>query len=127
MLAADFVNIGANTVTITEVLARQRLVTAHDRLGAAKINNDIAILDALYGAIHDLMDAILIFAILAVALSLTYFLNDHLFGVLRGNATEIKRRQRLGDKCAQLSLWILLFRLLKRYLCRVHRDVFNNF
>jgi hypothetical protein len=59
LLAADVIDIGADAVAITEGFARNGLVTADDALSAAEINDDIAIFDALDGAVDDLADAIL--------------------------------------------------------------------
>jgi len=60
-----------------EHFARNHLVAPHHRLAgaaAAKIDNDIAVFDALDDAIDDFADAILIDVILLVALGLAGFL-----------------------------------------------------
>ena len=102
LLAAHVVDIGADAVAGPEHLARDHLVAADDRLAAAEIDDDIAIFDALDDAVDDLADAVLVFLILAVALGLAHFLDDHLLGRLRGDAAEIEGRQRLGDPVADL-------------------------
>jgi hypothetical protein len=104
LLAADVIDIGADAVAITEGFARDRLVTADDRLSAAEIDDDIAVFDALDGAVDDLADAILEFVKLAVALGFAHFLHDHLLGRLGGDTAKVERRQRVGDKIAELGI-----------------------
>ena len=74
------------------------------RFAAAQIDDHVAVFDALDRAMHDLADAVLVFVILALALGIAHLLHDHLLGVLRGDAAEIDRRQRLGDVVADASL-----------------------
>ena len=97
LLAAHVVDVGADAVAVAHVLARDHLVAADDALGAAEVDDDVAVLDALHRAVDDLADAVLVFVVLALALGLAHLLHDHLLGVLRGDAAEIDRRQRLGD------------------------------
>src|SRR5262249_40713079 len=92
LLAAHVVDVGAHAVAVLEVLARDQLVAADDRLAAAEVDDDVAVLDALDRAVDDLADAVLVFLVLAVALGLAYLLHDHLLGRLRGDAAEIHRR-----------------------------------
>ena len=66
---------------------------ADDAFGAAEIDDDVAVLDALDDAVDDLADAILVFAVLALALGFAHFVVDDLLGGLRGDAAEIHRRQ----------------------------------
>ena len=108
LLAAHVVDIGADAVAILEVLARDQLVAADDRLAAAEVDDDVAVFDALDGAVDDLADAVLVFVELAVALGLAHLLHDHLLGRLRGDAAEIHRRQRLGDEVAELGVGVAL-------------------
>ena len=61
LLAAHVVDVGADAVAIFEVLARDQLVAADDRLAAAEIDDDVAVFDALDGAVDDLADAVLVF------------------------------------------------------------------
>ena len=70
---------------------------------AAEIDDDIAVFDALDHAVDDLADAILVFVVHALALGIAHLLDDHLLGVLRGDAAEIDRRQGLGDVIADAS------------------------
>ena len=58
-LLAHVVDIGAHPLALAEALARQQLVAAQHRLGAAEIDDDIAEFDALDEAVDDLADAVL--------------------------------------------------------------------
>ena len=64
-------------------------------------------------AVDDLADAVLVLVELALALGLAHLLHDDLLGVLRGDAAEIERRQRLGDEVADLGLRIALLGVLR--------------
>ena len=97
LLAAHVIDIGADAVAGAEGLARQRFVAPHDAFAAAEIDDHVAIFDALDRAMHDLADAVLVFVIHALALGIAHLLHDHLLGVLRRDAAEFDRRQRLGD------------------------------
>ena len=106
LLAAHVVDVGADAVAVAHVLARDHLVAADDALGAAEIDDDVAVFDALDGAVDDLADAVLVLVVLALALGLAHLLHDDLLGVLRGDAAEIERRQRLGDQVADLGVGV---------------------
>jgi hypothetical protein len=67
-LAAHVVDVGAHAVARAEGLARQQLVAAQDRLGAAEVDRDVAELDALDQAVDDLADAVLVLVELASGL-----------------------------------------------------------
>jgi hypothetical protein len=67
-LATDVVDVGADAVADVEDLARDRLVAAHDAFATAQVDDDVAVLDALDGAVDDLADAILELFELALAL-----------------------------------------------------------
>ena len=127
LLAAHVVDVGADAVAVAEILARQRLVAAHDGLGAAEIDDHVAVLDALDDAVDDLADAVLVFVVLALALGLAHLLHDHLLGVLRRDAAEIERGQGLGDEVADLRRRIAAPRLLERDLGRFHGDGLDHF
>ena len=58
-LLAHIVDIGAHPLALAEALARQQLVAAQHRLGAAEIDDDVAELDPLDEAVDDLADAVL--------------------------------------------------------------------
>ena len=57
--------------------------------GLDSIDDDVAVLDTLNGAVNNLPDAILVFIELLIALGLTDLLNNDLFGVLSGHAAEV--------------------------------------
>ena len=50
--------------------------------------------------------------ILPVALGLAHLLHDHLLGRLRRDAAVFQRRQRIGDRVADLRGWMPLARIL---------------
>src|SRR5262249_6084214 len=81
-LAAHVVDVGAYAVARPEGLARQQLVAAQDRLGAAEVDRDVAKLDALDQAVDDLAGAVLVLLELALTLGLAHALHDHLLGGL---------------------------------------------
>ena len=127
LLAAHVVDIGAHAVAILEVLARDQLVAADDRLATAEVDDHIAVFDALDGAVDDLADAVLVFVELAVALGLAHLLHDHLLGRLRGDAAELHRRQQFGDEVAGLRVGIALARVLDRDLLGEILDGVDDF
>ncbi len=126
-LFADVVNIGADTVAILEMLARQRLVAAQNRLGAAQLDRHIAVFDALDDAVGDLADAILIFAELALTLGVAYALDDDLLGHLRGNAAEIDRRQILDQEFADRHARFFILGIGQRQLGDLILDGLRDF
>src|SRR5690606_15134825 len=85
-LAAHVVDIGAHAVALAEGLARQQLVAADDRLGAAEIDRHVAVFHALDLAGDDLADAGLVFGVLPLALRLAPRLHHHLPGRLGPDA-----------------------------------------
>ena len=103
---AHIVDIGAHALALAEAFARQQLVAAQDRLGAAEIDDDIAEFDALDEAVDDLADAVLELVVLALALGVAHILHDHLLRGLRRDAAEIDRRQRIGEEIADFGLGI---------------------
>ena len=105
---AHVVDIGAYALALAEAFARQQLVAAQDRLGAAEIDDDVAELDAFDEAVDDLADAVLELVVLALPLGVAHALHDHLLGGLRGDAAEIDRRQRIGEEIADLGFGIEL-------------------
>src|SRR5690606_13492758 len=102
LLPAYVVYIGAHAVAVTQVLARNHFVAADDALGPAEVDDHVAVLDPLHGAIDDFANAILVLVVLPLALSLTHPLHDDLFGVLRGDAAEIERWSGFSDGIAKL-------------------------
>ncbi len=119
LLAAHVVDVGANAIAEAHVFARDHFIAADDAFGFAEVDDDVAVLGALHGAVDDLADAVLVFAELAVALGLAHLLHDDLLGVLSGNAAEIQGRQRFGDEIAELGVGIALFGVFERDLRRI--------
>ena len=117
-LRPDVVDVGAHPVLVAKGLARLHLVAPQDRLGAAEVDQDVAVLGALDLADHDLADAVLELLVLALALGLAHLLDDHLLGALRRDPTEIDRRQGLQDVVADLGGRVALARLGERDLQR---------
>ena len=105
-LLADVEDVGAHPVVDAQALARNRLVAADHAFGALQVDGDVAVVDPLDHAGHDLADPVLEFLVLALALALAHALGDHLLGGLRGNAAEIDRRQLIGQEVADLRLGI---------------------
>src|SRR5690606_9214184 len=126
LLPAYIVYIGTHAVAVTDVLARDHFVAADDALGAAQVDDDIAVLDALGRTVDDLADAILVLVELALTLRLAHLLHDDLLGVLCGDAPEIERRQRLGNEIADLGFRIAPPGVLKRNLGGLVLDVLDN-
>ena len=65
-------------------------------------------------------------SILALALGVAHFLHDHLLGVLRIDAVEIDRRQRLGDDVADLGRGIARARIFEADLDLVVFDLLHD-
>src|SRR5690606_34100446 len=105
-LAADVVDVAADPVADVEVLARDRLVAAHDALAAAQIDHDVAVLDALDRAVDDLADAVLELLVLALALGFADLRGHHLAGHLGLHAAELEGRQDLFVDLADESLLV---------------------
>ncbi len=111
LFAAHIINISANPVAVAEGLARQGLIAPNDGFAAPEVDNDIAVFDTLDDAVDDLADAVLELIVLPLALGVANLLDDHLLGVLGGDAAEIDRRKRLGDEIAKVGGGILMARL----------------
>ncbi len=126
-LAADVHDQRAKPVAGAVVLARQLLIATQHRLGAAEIDDHMAVFDALDDAVDDLADAVLVVGELTVALGVADLLCDDLLGRHRGDAAEIDRRQRLGDEGADFGLGIFRLRFLQRDLRRVVLDRLDDF
>src|SRR5581483_6177469 len=69
-LFAHIVNVGPNPIAVLEVLAGQGLIPPQDRFGAAELDGDVAVFDALHDAVDDLADAILVLLELPLTLRL---------------------------------------------------------
>ncbi len=116
LFAANVVDEGADAVAVAHVFARDHLVAADDAFATAEIDDDVAVFDALDGAVDDLADAILEFVELAVTLGFANLLHDDLLGRLGGDTAEIHRRQRVGDEVAELGVRVAVAGQFKRDL-----------
>ena len=108
LFAAHIIDIGADPVAIAEIFARNGFIAADDRFTLAKVDNHIAVFNALDGAVDNLANAVLEFLKLLVAFCFTNLLHDNLFGRLGCNAAKIHRRQRLGNMIAKLGVGVLV-------------------
>src|SRR5690606_10863993 len=102
-------------------------VTTDDRLAATEVDNHVAILDALDGAVDDLANAVAVLVELTIALGFTHLLDDDLLGRLRRDATEIHRRKLLGDEVTDLRIRIAGTRIDDRDFASIFFDVLDNF
>src|SRR5262249_36767171 len=127
LLAPDVINIGAHAIAIAEALARQQFIAPDNAFGAAQIDDDIAVFDALDDAVNDFADAILVFLILAFAFGIANLLDDHLFCGLRGNAAEIHRRQRFRYEIADFGRRVARFGIRQRNLARIALEFLGDF
>src|SRR5690606_25402826 len=82
LFAPDVIDIGADAVAVAHGLARDHLVAADDAFPTAEIDDHIAVLDPLDGAVDDFADAILELVELPVTLGFANLLDDHLLGGL---------------------------------------------
>jgi hypothetical protein len=121
-LFADIVDVGAHALALAKAFARQQLVPAQHRFGAAKIDDDVAEFDPLDEAVDDLADAVLELQKLPLTLGVAHLLDNHLLRGLRRDPAEIDRRQRVGDKIADLGLGVKPLRRFERDLRRLVLD-----
>src|SRR5690606_33634027 len=94
-LAAHVVDVAADAVADVEVLARDRLVAAHDAFAAAQVDDDVAVLDPRDHAVDYPADPVLELLVLALALGLANLRGHHLAGHLGLHAAELERGQNL--------------------------------
>src|SRR5256885_1063481 len=87
-------------LTVAGCSALTTQVAADDAFGAAKIDDDVAELDALDHAGDDLVRAILELLELALALGVADFLENDLLGGLCRDSAEFDRRQGIDDEVA---------------------------
>ena len=108
LFTPHIIDIGANAITGPEGFAWQRFVTPHNAFTTAKVNDDVAIFSPLHGAVDDFANTVLKFVIHAVTFGIAHLLHNHLLGRLRGDATELDGRQRLGDIITDLRRRVFL-------------------
>ena len=117
LLAAYVVDICADAVAGAEGFPRNQFVLADHGFGAAEIDRYVAIFHALDGTVDDLTYTVFELVVLALTLGVFHALNNHLFRGLRGDATEIDRRQFVADEIANR---IVSFREFLRHLLGGH-------
>src|ERR1700693_1877747 len=84
----DTADDAADAITGAEVLQLALLFLGQTRLGLAEIDHQILGFDALDGAVDQLADAARVLGKNRLALGLAHFLQDHLLGRLRGDASQ---------------------------------------
>ena len=109
-------DVGTHPVAVGEMLARDRFIPAQKRLGAAQVDDHVAVFDALDQAVDDLADAVLVFLVLALALGLADLLDDDLLGGLGGDAPEVDGRQGIDQEFADHRIGLALLGLLQGQL-----------
>ncbi len=122
-LTPHIVDVGADAISVAEQFTWQQLVAPYDRLAAAEIGDDVAVLNAFDDTIDDVADAILEFLVLAVAFGIAHLLDDHLLCRLGRNASIFEWRQRLGDVIAHSGSRITSPRILNADVDRVVFDL----
>src|SRR4029077_9747215 len=115
-LLAHVEDVGAYPVVHPQRLAGDGFVAADHAFGALQVDGDVAVVDPLDDARHDLADAVLEFLVLPLALAFAHALGDDLLGGLGGDAAEIDRRQLIGQEVADLRLGIAALRFDQRHL-----------
>ena len=121
-LLAHIINVSADPLPLPEAFARQQLVAAQHRLGAAEVDHDIAEFDTLNEPVDDLSDSILELEELPLTLGVSHLLDDNLLGRLCRDPTKIDRRQRVGNKVTDLGLRVQPLRLDQSDLRRLVLD-----
>ena len=103
------------------LLARDHVGARHEALGvAAEVDVDTVAVDALDDAAHERADAVAVRIDHLGALGLAHLLHDDLLGLLRGDAAEGHRLDRLLDEAADLRLGIDVERILEAQLTLGH-------
>src|SRR5581483_10692689 len=101
----------AHPVADLEVLARDRLVAAHDAFAPAEVDDHVAVLDPFGDAVDDLADPVLELLVLTLALGFANLPGHHLAGHLGLHAAELERRQLLDVGLADERLLVVLQRV----------------
>ena len=109
---ADRADDGAQAVALRVALRARLLLARQDRLDAADLDDDVALLEALDDAVDDFADALVVFGEDVLALGLADLLEDDLLGGLRGDAAQDVGALRELDLVAGLDLGVLAVDLL---------------
>ena len=102
----DVDDVGADAVALAIALARDLLLLGQDRVGAAEVDDDVLLLEALHDAGGELALAVLELVEDDVALGVAHALDDVLLGRLRGDAAELLGRQLREQLVADLGFGI---------------------
>ena len=124
---SDVDNIGAHPIAGFEVFTGDRFVSPEKGFGAAQVDDNVAVFDALDQAVNNFAGTVLVFLVLAAAFGVADPLNDHLLRRLRGDAPEIDGRQGVDQKIAGLGLGFSLLRRLEVDLGGFVLDVVRRF
>ena len=118
----DFDDIGFDMVTVLIALRRDLFRRREHGYGLTQVNEDVAILHALYEAAHDITLTARELLVDDATLCLTDALYHHLFGRLRGHAAEVSGRNLNFDNIAHLIVRFQRARLSERNLLNlIHR------
>src|SRR5439155_19285772 len=102
---------GAHAVARAQVLLRDHLVALQAAFDAARLDDDVALVQALDGADEDLLAAREEVVQQLLALGIADLLQDHLLGGLRADAADGHRLDRLLDVVIDLDVGDLLLGL----------------
>jgi hypothetical protein len=125
-LLAHIEDIGTHPVAGPERLARQAFVPAHQALGPAEVDRDVAELVALDDAVDDFAGAVLELLVLALTLGFADLLDDHLLGGLGGDAPEVDGREVLDQEFAHAEAGLARRGLLRGHLGELVLDLLDH-
>jgi hypothetical protein len=125
-LLAHIEDIGTHPVAGPERLARQAFVPAHQALGPAEVDRDVAELVALDDAVDDFAGAVLELLVLALTLGFADLLDDHLLGGLGGDAPEVDGREVLDQEFAHAEAGLARRGLLHGHLGELVLDLLDH-
>ena len=108
--AVDLHHVGAHAVADAQHLLLDQLVARDHAFDAARLDDDVAALDALDRAGQEVVLALEEVVQDLLALGVADLLQDHLLRRLRADAAELDRLERLLDDVAQLELGVALQR-----------------
>ena len=107
---------GAHAVAGAQVFLRDHLAALQAPFDAARLDDDVALVQALDGADEDLLAARQEVVEQLLALGVADLLQDHLLGGLRADAADRHRLDRLLDVVVDLDVGDLLLRLEQQLL-----------
>ena len=117
---------GADAVARAVALGARLLLARQHRLDAAELDDDVAVLEALDGAVDHLADAVVVLGVDVLALGLAHVLEDDLLGGLRGDAAEHVGRHGEVDLVADLGVLLMVLRLVDGPLGERILDLFHH-